>query len=68
MDNHMALRVSFTKGFIKEDGMFDDMLNYMHIDKKWFFLIANGDQYYLTPKDDLPFGFVKHKKHIIKVM
>ena len=32
------------------------------------FLIANGNQYYLTPDEDLPFGFVKHKKHIIKVM
>ena len=32
------------------------------------FLIADGDQYYLTPKEDLPFGFVQHKKHIIMVM
>ena len=64
----MSLRVSFAKVFIKDNGMFNDMLNYMHIDKKWFFLIANGDQYYLTPKEDLPFGFFKHKKHSIKVM
>ena len=35
-DNHMALEVSIAKGFIKEDGMFDNMLDYVHIDKKGF--------------------------------
>ena len=64
----MALQVLLAKGFIKDNGMFDDMLNYMHIDKKWFFLVVNGNHYSLMPEKDLPFGFVQHKKHIIKVM
>ena len=64
----MALQVSFAKEFIKDNGMFDDMLDYVHIDKKWFFLIVNGNHYYLTLKEELPFKFVQHKKHIIKVV
>ena len=46
---HMALQVLFAKSFIKENGMFDNMLNYVYINKTWFFLIFNGDYYYLTP-------------------
>ena len=37
--------------------MFNNMLDYVHIDKKWFFLIVDRDHYYLTPEEELPFGF-----------
>ena len=40
---HMDLCVSFAKSFIKDNGMFDNMLGYVHIDEKWFFLIVDGD-------------------------
>ena len=40
---HMVLCASFTKSSIKENGMFDNMLDYIHIDKKWFFLIVDRD-------------------------
>ena len=48
--------------------MFDNMLNHVHINKKWFFLIVGRNYYYLIPKEELPFGFVQHKKHVMKVM
>ena len=65
-EDHMALQVSFAKQFIKDNSMFNNMLCFVHIGEKRFFLIVNRDYYYLTPKEEPPFGFVKHKKHISK--
>ena len=67
-EKHITLQVLFANKFIKDKGMFDNMLDYVHIDEKQFFLIVNGDYYCLTLKEELYFVFVQHKNHIIKVV
>ena len=48
--------------------MFDNMLDYVYIDKKWFFLIVDRNYYYLTPEEELSFDLLQHKRHIIKLL
>ena len=44
------------------------MMQYVHIDEKWFTLVTNGNGYYLSTAEQQNYGNVKHKKHITKVM
>jgi hypothetical protein len=43
--------------------------NEVHVDEKWFFLVQDGGQYYLTVDEVPPPTIsVQHKSHITKVM
>ena len=44
------------------------MMQYVHIDKKWFTLVASSNGYYLSTADTQNYGDVQHKNHITKVM
>ena len=44
------------------------MMQYVHIDEKWFTLVTNGNGYYLSPLEEQTYGNMQHKKHITKVM
>ena len=44
------------------------MMQYFHIDKKWFTLVTDGDGYYLSIAEEQKYGNIQHKKHITKVM
>ena len=44
------------------------MMQYVHIDEKWFTFVTNGDGYYLLSAKEHQYGNVQHKKHITKVM
>ena len=35
---HMEERLKWCESFIKEDGRYKDMLKYIHVDEKWFYL------------------------------
>ena len=43
-------------------------MQYIHIDKKWFFLVTNGNGFYLSSAKEHQYGNIQHKKHITKVM
>ena len=47
---------------------FTDMLDHIHIDKKWWYLSRVNNKYYLAPDEEGPNRKCKHKGHIIKVM
>ncbi|KAL7564246.1 hypothetical protein ACA910_012273 [Epithemia clementina (nom. ined.)] len=46
---------------------FKDMMEYIHVDEKWFYLSKDKERYYLAYGEDIPYRHVKHKSHITKV-
>ena len=44
------------------------MLDWIHLDKKWFFLTWEKEIYLLLPEEKNPKCCIKHKSHITKVM
>ena len=52
---------------IQPDGLFDDMYQHIHIDKKWFFLMKQKQKYYLLPDEKPPVPTAKSKLLIQKV-
>lgn len=47
---------------------FQDLLNFVHLDEKWFYICKNGQKYYLHDDEHVPTRKVQHKSHITKVM
>ena len=47
---------------------YHDMLDQIHLDKKWFSLTQKKERYLLLPEENNPKCCVKHKSHITKVM
>ena len=47
---------------------YQDMLDQIHVDKKWFFLTQEKERYLLLPEEKTPKHCIKHKSHITKVM
>ena len=47
---------------------YHDMLDWIHLDKKWFFLTQKKERYLLLPEEKNPKCCVKHKSHITKVL
>ena len=52
MDDHKLLRVVWIRNLIKEDGTYCNMMQYVHIDEKWFTLVTDGDGYYLSSAEE----------------
>ena len=48
--------------------MFDDMMDVVHIDKKWFYLTEVKKKYYLGNNEPDPYRSVRNKSLISKVM
>ncbi|GAX12673.1 hypothetical protein FisN_13Lu158 [Fistulifera solaris] len=48
--------------------MFDRMMNYIHIDEKWFYMTKVNENYYLLPWEETPKRTTKSKRFITKVM
>ena len=48
--------------------MFEDMMNYVHIDEKWFYMTKQKENYYLLPTEESPARFTKSKRFITKTM
>ena len=51
-----------------ENPYFKDMLEYIHVDEKWFYLTKLSSKYYLVPGEDEPHRTCKNKRFITKVM
>ena len=47
---------------------FLDMMDRIHVDEKWFFLLWQKERYLLLPEEKNPKQCVKSKLHITKVM
>ena len=47
---------------------YHDMLDQIHWDEKWFFLIQKKERYLLLLEEKNPKCCIKHKSHITKVM
>jgi hypothetical protein len=48
--------------------LYQDMMDMIHVDEKWFFLTQDKEKYLLTPSEEEPYCTVCHKSHITKVM
>lgn len=51
-----------------ERPMFHDMMNYIHIDEKWFLMSKETQRYYKLPDENPPLRCCKSKKFVDKVM
>jgi hypothetical protein len=49
-------------------GLFQDMMDRIHIDEKWFYITKANRTYYLAPDEAEPHRTCKSKKYITKVM
>ncbi|KAF0715869.1 Aste57867_3131 [Aphanomyces stellatus] len=71
-DKHKADRVEFVQAFVRPSTngqmRWDDMLDRVHIDEKWFYLTLVNRRYYLWHDEDVPVRKCSSKRHIIKVM
>jgi hypothetical protein len=48
--------------------VFNDQMDRVHVDEKWFWLCKEGEKYLLLDGEMPPKRYVKHKSHIEKVM
>ena len=51
-----------------DTGKFVDMFDQVHVDKKWFFLTRQKENYILADGEEEPYRAVQHKNFITKVM
>jgi len=61
-------RYEYAQSFIEPDGQFNDMMNKVHIDEKWFYDMMTKRHCYLLPDKKMIEHWCKHKSHIEKVM
>ena len=67
-DANKLKRLEFACSFVGEDGVFDSMCNYVHIDEKWFYITRHQQRFYLLPEEDIPNRNCQSKRFITKVM
>ena len=60
--------MNFCRSFVDENGIFMDMMEYVHLDEKWFFMTKIKENYYLLPDETQPEWSTKSKRFITKVM
>jgi hypothetical protein len=48
--------------------VFEDQMDRVHVDEKWFWLCKDGEKYILVDGERPPKRYVRHKSHIEKVM
>ena len=65
---HKNLRTTFINQFVDTWGIYSPMYDRVHIDEKWFYLLADGGARYAPDGDDAEFVCCTHKNHIPKVM
>ena len=61
-------RMKFCRFFVQNNGMFLDMMDYIHIDKKWFYMTKIKENCYLLPNEKPPERSTNSKRFITKVM
>ena len=61
-------RSRFAAEHLLSDGMYHDMMDEVHVDEKWFFIIELNGKFYLLPDEEEPLRQVKSKRYVMKVM
>ena len=51
-----------------ESKMFNEMMDVVHVDEKWFYMTQNTRRYYLAPDEEEPHRTTKSKRYSTKVM
>ena len=67
-EENKLYRYEFCRGEIRENGLFKDMLDRVHVDEKWFYCDLVTKRVFLADDEKEPYRTVKHKSHIDKVM
>ena len=67
-DDHKLLRVAWIRNLIDDDRTYCNMMQYVHIDKKWFMLVTDGGRFCLSTAKEHQYKNLQQKKHITKVM
>ncbi|KAF0770093.1 hypothetical protein AaE_002626, partial [Aphanomyces astaci] len=71
-DSNKIVRVKWALDFVhalnENEYVFSDMMDYVHVDEKWFFATTVKRTYYLAPGEEPPHRTCKSKKFITKVM
>lgn len=68
-DFHKLRRAQFVREHIDmETGMFDDMMDKVHIDEKWFYIDKRQRSFYLHKDEPDPHRRCKNKSYLTKVM
>ena len=65
----MEARIEFCRSNINmERGLFNEMMDVIHVDEKWFYMTQNSRKYYLGPDEEEPHRTTKSKRFPTKVM
>ncbi|KAF0694849.1 Aste57867_14313 [Aphanomyces stellatus] len=67
-DANKYCRMKHALSFVSSDMVMNDMLNYVHLDEKWFYLSKATRTFYLVPGEREPERKCKSKRFITKVM
>jgi hypothetical protein len=68
-DEYKVSRVLYARDKLDTElRSYDDFLNSVHVDEKWFFLNEEELKMWITPGKPTPKRRVKQKSHILKVM
>lgn len=66
---NMQARLDFCRSHLNvEKGRFDDLIDVIHVDEKWFYMTQNSRKYYLAPDESDPHRTTKSKRFSTKVM
>ena len=63
-----AQRISYCNSFVGPYGCFNDMLDCIDIDEKWWYITQQSLSWIVVPGEITPDRKCKHKSHITKVM
>ncbi|ETV74095.1 hypothetical protein H257_11397 [Aphanomyces astaci] len=67
-DANKYSRMKFAFNFVRANMEFDDMMDYVHLDEKWFYITKTTRRYYLVPGAKEPQRMCKSKRFISKIM
>ena len=67
-EEHKIARIDYALSWRKPNGLYDDMLEVVHVDEKWFFTEVQRQRVYLLEGEERPNKTAKHKQHIPKLM
>jgi hypothetical protein len=67
-DANKYRRLQFALSFVQPTLEFNEMLDVVHLDEKWFYLTKTSRRYYLVPGEAEPNRRCKSKRFITKVM
>ena len=71
-DDNMRGRVAWAVRWLldgpDESRRFHNQYNVVMLDEKWFYIVRNGEKYYILEDEQLPNYKVQHKSWIMKVM